>query len=640
MQRSAIGIAAFLLSCYLLVLIGATYIGQGKLQNAVEEQLLLELNNKAHALGYFFTESREELVEFGLEPGMDAYLSNLSLGMSMDLGLGASLLNLPKRMRRFMQEERVGDQPIFHRIVLYDTQGQVLIDSMESPSSALPLPEVDLVSGENSVILAYDLGGAPVTYAIDLVEYKGQPAGFLLGQLNIVPAFRRLVSWDSEASLSSIQLYSRDIENWVHRTDHHFESGLVESLSNLVRLEQPTLRLDEEHLGIKSAIPGTQFVLVGVFERTLLSNALTSPWYVAALGFLAVPVLGIVAYLVRLNSKNLVLETRFTESRKQEEALGVQNQRLEAEIVKCLEYEEKLAYRANHDILTDLPNRRLGMDRLSQAIKRAKREGKLVLFMFIDLDHFKQVNDTLGHIAGDELLLQASERIEQVLRGSDTVARLGGDEFIPLAEETGFIDEIGDWVLRRACRDAARWQEIRPLRLAVNISPKQFIRRECLLEGVMTALQESGLPASRLELEITEGVLITNRRLVGQILAEFESWGVRLSIDDFGTGYSALNYLQKFPFCTLKIDRSFLKDVLVNTGTEALIKAIVAMAHAMNLEVVGEGVETEGQAEFLKQQNCELVQGYLYSKPLNPAGIDLLLEQDARPKLYRAEGLS
>jgi diguanylate cyclase (GGDEF)-like protein/PAS domain S-box-containing protein len=445
------------------------------------------------------------------------------------------------------------------------------------------------------------------------------------------------------------------------------------------------------------------------------------------------------------------------------------------------EYEERLLHQANFDDLTGLPNRVLALDRLSQALARAEREHWNVALVFIDLDNFKNVNDTLGHSAGDELLMEAARRLQSSVRKTDTVsrigdddrfdtvARIGGDEFliilpdlgapvygevvarkildacskpftlnghdvfvtasvgltvypadgedpqalmqnadaamyrakeigrntyrfftkqmndqaaerltieshlryalerdelfveyqpivevssgnlvaaeallrwrsqelglvmpdrfIGVAEGTGLIIPIGDWVLQTVCREAAAWQDraMGPLRVSVNASSRQF-RGSDLVTTVSEALEDSGLPAACLELEITESLLVDKESEATAILHQLSEMGVRLSIDDFGTGYSSLSYLKRFPVDTLKIDRAFVRDVTTDPEDAALARAIIAMGRSLGLKVVGEGIETMEQLEFLRQERCDLVQGYYFSRPLALKAFSVLLE--------------
>ena len=421
--------------------------------------------------------------------------------------------------------------------------------------------------------------------------------------------------------------------------------------------------------------------------------------------------------------------------------------------------EARIWRQGNFDSLTGLVNRNLFSDRLSHALDCAERIQSRVALLYIDLDDFKYVNDSLGHLVGDKLLQETSQRLVSHMRKSDTVARLGGDEFaillpennstydietvvnkilinlaqpyhlegrdsfvsasigitifpddgdnavtlmrkadsamyrakkkgrnnfqfftseiddeamhrkeleealytalrdgefflnyqpiidmetgcvnsaealirwnhpekgiqspmefIPLAEEIGLIVSIGKWVLREACRDAMTWAitEINPPRVAVNLSSRQF-QGQNMPELVTWALQETGLPAERLILEITESLFLADNDTILNQLLEIRNLGVELSIDDFGTGYSSLSYLKKFPVTTLKIDRSFIMNLPAASEDVALINAILSMAKSLSLNVIAEGVETEAQDEFMKSTNCQYLQGYLYSKPL------------------------
>ncbi|WP_419799990.1 putative bifunctional diguanylate cyclase/phosphodiesterase [Terasakiella sp.] len=421
--------------------------------------------------------------------------------------------------------------------------------------------------------------------------------------------------------------------------------------------------------------------------------------------------------------------------------------------------EERIHYQANYDSLTDLPNRNLFKERLNHAINMARRSKDRVALLFLDLDNFKHINDTLGHLLGDELLRQVAERLRSLFRESDTIARLSGDEFviiineanydpdlqhlltrlleclslpyaldgntaytsvsvgatffpddaqsgdnllknadaamfkakemgrntysfftpemnnraqerhtlevalhkaldkkhfllhyqpivdphtqtvvstealvrwndpekglispdkfIPVAEDTGLIVPMGEWILRQACTDAAHWQKEEGFNIgvSVNLSSRQFMRSD-IYGLVKDVLKESQLPASKLTLEITESLLVEDENEILKTLRKLRDLGVLLSIDDFGTGYSSLSYLKRFPITTLKIDRSFICDILSDSEDSALTQAILSMAKSMNLKVVAEGVENAGQAEYLKERQCDLIQGFYYSKPL------------------------
>lgn len=439
-------------------------------------------------------------------------------------------------------------------------------------------------------------------------------------------------------------------------------------------------------------------------------------------------------------------------------------------------YEQQLLRQANYDILTGLPNRMLALDRLKLALAQAQRENSLVGVMFLDLDNFKHINDTMGHDAGDNLLIEAARRISSSLRGTSTVARLGGDEFlvvlpglqgadsttqvaerilqtfaspfhignqevfvttsigiaiyptdsdnsgtllqhadaamyqakskgksayerfspemkevsherlqlesrmrralelnefelyfqpiiqtatgtltgaeallrwnnpsmgmvmpdkfIPLAEETGLIIPIGEWVLEQACAAAVRWQQATGLALgiSVNVSPRQF-RDPGFVDAVLRALRNTGLDPRRLELEITERLILDNTIETSDILSRLDEEGVRLSVDDFGTGYSALSYLKSYPFDTLKIDKSFVRDVMREQEDASLVKAIINMAHSLGLKVIAEGVEEEDQTHFLKAHGCDYSQGYFYSRPAPEEEFAIWLKTNRRAQM-------
>ncbi len=190
-------------------------------------------------------------------------------------------------------------------------------------------------------------------------------------------------------------------------------------------------------------------------------------------------------------------------------------------------------------------------------------------------------------------------------------------EFIPLAEESGLVVRLGDWVLRAVCRQIKQWSDagLAPLQTAVNISTVQLSRGH-LIESVQEALQEAGIPPERLELEITESFVMADRDRSFKSLADLKALGVRLSIDDFGTGYSSLAYLQQIEVHELKIDISFVRDVTTNRSNASIVKAIIALGHSLGLDIIAEGVETPDQARYLRALHCDVMQGYLVSRPL------------------------
>ena len=230
---------------------------------------------------------------------------------------------------------------------------------------------------------------------------------------------------------------------------------------------------------------------------------------------------------------------------------------------------------------------------------------------------------------------------EALLRWEDPVAGfIGPDEFIPIAEETGLIVSLGAWVLREACTQAQSWcdEGYRPIRIAVNLSGRQ-IRANDLLGTIAEILEETRLSPHLLELEITESTIMQDDELTTQTLQRLDEMGIGLALDDFGTGYSSINYLRHFPIRRLKIDRSFVSDLMIDPDAAALTGAIIAMAHSLRVKVVGEGVESEEQATFLRSRGCEELQGYLISRPVDDKEFRRFLVRDKDPEDSETESV-
>ena len=243
-------------------------------------------------------------------------------------------------------------------------------------------------------------------------------------------------------------------------------------------------------------------------------------------------------------------------------------------------------------------------DRLTLAnrLRTALKRNEFVLFYQPQID----VRD--GRVIG----------LEALLRWNDSVTGFRSPaDFIPVLEDTGLIVPVGEWVLRKACTQARAWQYagLKHLRMSVNLSPKQF-RESDLTNRVAAILKETGLSSNSLELELTESVLMDDHKSSGRILGELKDLGSCIALDDFGTGYSSLGFLKTFPVDTLKIDRTFVRDIGANEGDRAICSAIVSLGRALKLHVMAEGVETEEQMSILGQQGCHLIQGFLFAKPM------------------------
>ena len=272
------------------------------------------------------------------------------------------------------------------------------------------------------------------------------------------------------------------------------------------------------------------------------------------------------------------------------------------------------------------------------ALYRAKRDGKATYNFFepsldeqarhrrqMELDLRLAIRDGGFDLYFQPLYSMHEERLkafEALIRWPHADGMNSPADFIPLAEDTGLIVQIGEWVIREACRQAASWPG--DLSVAVNISPKQF-QSPNLATVVLSALASSGLPANRLELEITESIFISNVEKTLEALHSLRALGVRIALDDFGTGYSSLSYLRSFPFDKLKIDQSFVRDLSQGGNANAMIRAITTLADALGMETLAEGVEDEEQAEILRKEGCHQIQGYLLSKPIDAHAVHVFI---------------
>jgi diguanylate cyclase (GGDEF)-like protein len=309
------------------------------------------------------------------------------------------------------------------------------------------------------------------------------------------------------------------------------------------------------------------------------------------------------------------LETIHRESERLEPIVAVQLERI-ANAHQALI--DRLEHQANHDALTGLSNRSQCVQTLNAALGRAAISGHGVAVLFIDLDRFKDINDTLGHPVGDVVLREVVNRFQTGIPQGVLLARLGGDEFMVVA--------LGSWVLSTACAQAASWNRAGfPVRVNVNVSTMQFERPD-FVDTVRRTLDVSGLKPEHLRLELLESVLVQRFDETASRIAQLWALGVRLALDDFGAGYSSLSYLHRLTFDTLKIDRSFISALGDARDTRPLVESILSIAQAFGLDAVAEGVETKVQLEMLQLLGCEKVQGYLYSRPLPVLEVETVLK--------------
>lgn len=448
----------------------------------------------------------------------------------------------------------------------------------------------------------------------------------------------------------------------------------------------------------------------------------------------------------------------------------IDNKKLHEKEERLLTTQNALEYQAYHDVLTGLPNRLLFMDRLKQFIYKAHRNKNKLAVLFIDMDRFKEVNDTFGHVFGDEVIIEVAKRIKSKIRETDMIARFGGDEFvmvfnemknemvlvniiqkimqamydpiiieghniyvtlsigisiypddtdmaenllknsdtalykakndgrntyrfytedmtqkafermaletklhqaikhqefllyfqpqinvesdtiiglealvrwkdvneeiitpnnfIPVAEETGLIISLGEWILKAGMQEIVKWyaKGLDPGRLAINISMLQLQRYD-FISMLEILLKETMCKPQWLEIEVTESQVMKNPEQAILTLQKISDLGIGISIDDFGTGYSSLSYLKRLPINTLKIDQSFIQDVPDDEDDIAIVQAIIALAKSLNLDVIAEGVETEEEKMFLVENGCQIIQGFLYAKPMPSDDIEELLTE-------------
>lgn len=586
------------------------------------------------------------------------------------------------------------------------------------------------------------------------------------------------------------------------------EESLIQKSDHIMDVSQP-LYIGSERLGgvrigfslegMTQDISQMRSALNQVFEEGILYNLLL----VGVISLVAVLLLGMVmaAFVSRTISRPIHLLASYANSVGQgsdeqvvalaegrRDELGELSRALKEMVDRLKESNERASYQAKHDHLTGLPNRFLFKEFLEHAVSRAQREQRRLAVMFIDLDDFKRINDTLGHAAGDELLQQFAQRLKSCLRSSDFlsystdldndlhVARLGGDEFIilldnvcdsmaasiiaarillktrhpfkltdghevvvgasigitlypedgacqsqllsnadmamysaksqgknnfvffkdsmnthvqqrlmlekelriaiekqqfelfyqplfdgksnriigmealvrwfhgtkgfispadfiPVAEETGLIDSLGHWILTTACKQLKFWQQHYQLGIycAVNVSGVQLRNRRFANE-VAQILNQVSLSAESLHIELTETALLTNEEEVQEILEALQKMGIDIWMDDFGTGYSSLSFLKKFCVQGVKVDRSFVQDMETNEESQGIVSAVLAMAKSLKLQTTAEGVETKAQCSMLKEQGCDVLQGYLLGKPMPASQLDELMS--AQPELF------
>ncbi|EHR5463563.1 bifunctional diguanylate cyclase/phosphodiesterase [Vibrio parahaemolyticus] len=761
-SKKIITISAIIVSIYLAILIVVTSLGQNKLKDSQYRELDLKVKSYASTLDNLFTIASEDVDNLSSDKTVQTFFANLASGMSMEYGLGASLINLKRRFDEKIDGKLINSSNIYNKLTLVGSDGTTIVTT--GPKDLKPMDIHDLMTqhGHPEEVCATRDGDNIRIQVIKQVKFSGKPVAFLIADINKDIVIEQLTNQEHEDSYSRMVLKIKDVEMVVwdsitknsttNADENHF---LSEILDGKIYFEVPV----EQH----------HFKLMAWFEPLNERDIFTSRLFIVGLSILAVMIVIALCYAFIANNNKLELKIKLEEEKKRKDILSQQNHKLTKEIERRKASEKELAFQAKYDTLTELPNRSYGSERLALELIRASRTGSKVLVMFIDLDHFKQINDSMGHFVGDEILKLSAQRLQNVARKTDLLARIGGDEFllvipdlpdndtakrvassvlsafsepfvwnnheffltgsvgmsvfpddgdnaeqllacadmamyrvkqdgrdafcfynhnmnqdlqryldlesrlrnaisnqllemyyqpiielksgkivgaealmrwndekfgfvnpeefISIAEKNGLIHQLGEFAIQQACYQAAQWQSISPLFVSVNFSSVQFRYCDRLLAFIRQSLEESGLPAEQFDVEVTESLLFNHDDELVDMLDNLRALGTKLTIDDFGTGYSALSYLQKFPFDRLKIDRSFMQNVFENDSDRELVNVIIAMAKALRLKIVAEGIEEQRHVDYLNELNCEFGQGFHYSRPVPAKEFEQLLNQ-------------
>lgn len=807
-------VLGLLFVAYTAVLLLWNFRAEQEVHRAAEQGMRLEVEKRAQTAGYLFQRWQEDVKRLAQAQEVENYYTNKALGMSMQYGLRLSLLEIRQRFELFVVRHTDQGRSTVEGVAIMEAGGDTLLRVGPEDLDLAPIPASHL--NDDHADIHASAAGVMVLRAP--VEHKGQLRG-------------QVVVWLAPGAVSELVLGRGRSDGVAGDYLLDQDSEVILPVAAAGALAQAGLGADcpdcppeaeSETVGgtrgtrgeytdrvdytlLKAQVPRTSFQLAAVRPSAEVFPRQTSPAVLATVG--ALPLVAIMALVVitRVRASNRDLKEQFAASQRQERLLREEigrRQRVEAELRENQQHLRERGFQlqqamddahrlAFYDPLTGLANRTLFRERLVHALEAAQRDNLAVALLFLDLDQFKRINDTLGHHLGDLLLQKVAKRLKNSVRSRDLIgkvaeeegehmiARQGGDEFtvvmasvrrpehisrvaqrlieavarpmmleglevlvttsvgvsvsppgdtdlemliknadaamysakasggntfcfyepsmnevarqrleqeselrkalqqdelgvyfqpqiaiasgtvvgaealvrwhhpvkgfvqpnefIAAAEESRLINPLTEQVLRKACLAATRWPLIdgHPLRIAVNLSGRSFGSYD-ICAVVADVLAETGLAPERLELEITETVLLENRTQAEEILRRLNRIGVRTAIDDFGTGYSSLSYLKSFPIQSLKIDRSFIADVEDEGNDAAIVRAIVAMADTLDLETIAEGIESPAQAQFLRELDCDLGQGYLYSKPLPPAAFERYLSGTATP--LRASG--
>jgi diguanylate cyclase (GGDEF)-like protein/PAS domain S-box-containing protein len=695
----------------------------------------------------------------------EGFFSNLVLTLSSALGVDYVFVG-----------ERKPGQPDVIRTIAFCSHGQIVgnIDYHLAPDTPCGATECKTVchfpDGAIKLFPEDDL-----IYRYGIAAFFGHPlldsAGRTLGLL-VVMHEKPLV--DKEYVQSMLQLCASraaaELEHWGAEIQMRQLSSAIEQTADSVLITDPDGIITYVNPAFEKTTGYTRHEAIGRKPNLVKSGQHDQDFYRRLWGAIRQGEPYRAVFINRRKSGELYYEEKTVTPLKDAQGRITHYVSTGKDVTEYRQAMEHVNYLANYDTLTGLPNRVLLQNRLHEALLEADRNNRLVAVMFLDLDHFKIINDTLGHDVGDALLKAVAERLTAGVRHGDTISRLGGDEFtivltnvahvddvarvarkiiesftspfeidgrelfispsigitlyplddnienvlrnadaamyhakemgrntfqfytaelnrrtakrlaletalryaverrelqlhyqpqvslktgkitgmeallrwqhpemglvpplefIPLAEESGLIVPIGEWVLRTACAQARAWHDagFRGLQVAVNLSGRQFQHHD-LAKLVKRVLKETGLDPRQLDLELTENLLIHNTNAIMDTMEKLHVLGVSFSMDDFGTGYSSLSYLKRFPIDTLKIDRSFVRDIPRDPDDAAIAQAVIAIAHSLGIKVIAEGAETAKQLAFLRTHQCDGVQGYLFSKPVTARTMTRLLQKD------------
>lgn len=767
---------------------------------------LSELDRNTGSAAYFFAERQNDVAELAQHPALTAYFTNRDLGMSMAYGLGQSLHTAGEAFDYLKTRKRLGDRSIYNDMVLLDADGGLLYASLPEKQRSLAKTQLAQLPGQRTV-LTHEPGQTEFMVTAP-IWFRDRYAGRIIAWGDLSIPFGQMMGADNGRTLLFFNGHTSQqlALGPGPKIDTAESQALLGSLPLRTPKDLPENikgRFDTGVQAIKVAVPETPFVVLEINPGQ--DNLPMSPrWFVslAILGPLLLGSVGLVFSTLThrnrrlasnfaqarhekdvLQEKNLLLQEEISHREALEKALREERARLEQRTVELVAAHEETARLARYDSLTGLSNRRSFNDALGRAIENHSRSGQSLAVLFLDLDRFKRINDSLGHDAGDALLVEVSERLQNSLRSADLLssglylerpahlARQGGDEFtvilselsspylagpiaqrliacladkpiqiqnhqlvvstsigiavyphdgqdpdtllksadaamyhakdqggnsyaffeqemhaaavhrlalensfkqsleqgdfylayqpiidakdgqvpllealmrwrhphlgnvspgefIPIAEDCGFIVDLTRLALMDAARVAQEWRQQwqQDIRIAVNISGRIFALAD-ITEMVGEVVKHYPGNLEWLELELTESVLM-DRALVQPQVEALRMAGIRISIDDFGTGFSSLAYLKSLPIDTLKIDRSFVRDIGPDAGSSSsIVRAIVALARSLDLHVVAEGIETDAQRQFLIDEGCDYLQGFLLGKPMDEGNARLLVSQ-------------